>query len=193
MSKEEDILLINQFINGNISAFDKLVLKYKNIVFNLCFKILYNYEDAEDCSQEVFIKVYNAIKNFKFNSSFKTWLYTIALNTCRNRLKSIEYRFRKNKISLNSNLNPAGDPLEIHIPDNSYSPNDSLNNKELGNSILKTINDLPDKYKVLVILKDIEEKSYEEIVTMTGLKIGTVKSILFRAREKLRVKLKGII
>ncbi len=80
MSKEEDILLINQFINGNISAFDKLVLKYKNIVFNLCFKILYNYEDAEDCSQEVFIKVYNAIKNFKFNSSFKTWLYTIALN-----------------------------------------------------------------------------------------------------------------
>src|SRR4030042_1472905 len=128
MSKEEDILLINQFINGNIPAFDKLVLKYKNIVFNLCFKILYNYEDAEDCSQEVFIKVYNAIKTFKFNSSFKTWLYTIALNT------------------------------------------------------------LPDKYKILVILKDIEEKSYDEIVTMTGLKIGTVKSILFRAREKLRVK-----
>lgn len=193
MSKEEDILLINQFINGNISTFDKLVHKYKNIVFNLCFKILYNYEDAEDCSQEVFIKVYNAIKTFKFNSSFKTWLYTIALNTCRNRLKSLEYRFRKNKISLNTNINPAGNPIEIHIPDNSYSPNDSLNNKEMENSILKTINSLPDKYKILVILKDVEEKSYDEIVTMTGLKIGTVKSILFRAREKLRVKLKGII
>lgn len=193
MSKEEDILLINQFINGNIPAFDKIVLKYKNIVFNLCFKILYNYEDAEDCSQEVFIKVYNAIKTFKFNSSFKTWLYTIALNTCRNRLKSVDYRFGKNKISLNTNINPTGNPIEIHIPDNSYSPNDSFNNKEMENSILKTINTLPDKYKILIILKDVEEKSYDEIVTMTGLKIGTVKSILFRAREKLRVKLKGII
>ena len=193
MSKEEDILLINNFISGDIRAFDKLVIKHKNIVFNLCFKILSDYEDAEDCSQEIFIKVYNALRNFKFKSSFKTWLYTIALNTCRNKLKTIEYRFKKKKISIDNELSPSGNPIEFPLPDAASSPYNSLSDKQTENMIHKMINSLPDKHRILVILKDIEKKSYEEIVSITGLKIGTVKSILFRAREKLRTKLKGVI
>ncbi len=193
MSKEEDILLINSFISGNNSAFDKLVIKYKNIVFNLCFRMLNDYEDSEDCSQEVFIKVYNALKNFKFKSSFKTWLYTITLNTCRNKLKSLDYRLKSKNVSLDYDLNTTGNPMEIPIPDNSSSPYNSLDNKQIGKTILETIYSLPEKHKSLILLKDIEEKSYDEIVSITGLKIGTVKSILFRAREKLRTKLKGVI
>ena len=185
--------LIQAFITGDNSAFDKLVIKYKNMVFNLCYRILNNYEDAQDCAQEVFIKVYNNSKNFKFKSAFSTWLYRITVNTCKNKLNSLEYRFKKKRVFLEKHGNPGENSYSIPITDNSSSPDEIIKLKETEKLIQKAIGILPEKQKILVVLRDIEGKSYEEIVTITGFKLGTVKSKLSRAREILRKKLKGVI
>ena len=84
--KKEDELLIQSFQADDVRAFDRLVIKYQDMVFNLCFRILGDYDDANDCSQETFIKVYKNLKGFRRQSSFTTWLYRITVNTCRNRL-----------------------------------------------------------------------------------------------------------
>ena len=86
---KEDAALIRAFQAGNRSAFDQLVVKYKDRLFNLCFWVLGDYHDANDSAQETFIKVFRSLKGFRFESAFSTWLYRIAINTCKNKLKSL--------------------------------------------------------------------------------------------------------
>ena len=86
--------LVRAFQAGNRFAFDKLVRKHQDRIFNLCYRFFGDYQDANDFAQEVFIKVYQSLNKFRYESSFSTWLYRIAVNTCKNRLRSIEYRFR---------------------------------------------------------------------------------------------------
>ena len=191
MTKEEDFILIKDFVSGNKKAFDALILKHKNFVFNLCYRILGNYEEAEDLSQDIFIKIYKALKGFKFKSAFTTWLYTVAVNTCKNRLSSTRYKLDKKNKSLENN-GSNGNRYEMPLSDNS-NPYDSLDAGEGEKQIMNAINSLPDTQKILVVLRDLEGRSYEEIVEITGMKQGTVKSKLCRAREILKDKLKGVI
>ena len=191
---DEDWLLITTFNTGDKSAFDKLVLKHKDKVFNLCYRFLADYEEANDCAQEVFVKAYRSLKNFRFESSFSTWLYRIAVNTCKNKVASLEYRFRKKMVRLDS---PAGVPAEnscsLEIGSESLSPEVEADRKEKGEIIEQAINSLPQDQKTVVILRDIQSFSYEEIAKVTGYNLGTVKSKLSRARYALREKLKGLI
>ena len=87
-ANDEDALLVRAFNSGEKPAFDKLVLKYKDKVFNICYRFLNDYEEANDCAQETFVKIYRSLKNFRFESSFSTWLYRIAVNTCKNKITS---------------------------------------------------------------------------------------------------------
>ena len=197
--QEEDFDLIKAFLENadNRTAFNRLVLKYKDMVFNLCFRLLGDYDEANDCAQEIFIKVFNNLKSFKFESSFTTWLYRISVNTCKNNLSSLTSRMKKKMMSLD---NPGNDlessnisNYKIDVRDNLNNPAELYDKKEREIIIQNAVDSLKGKEKMLVILRDIEGKSYEEIAAITELNMGTVKSKLARARQELRDKLRGVI
>ena len=189
----EDERLINDFQADKTVAFDKLVIKYTDKVFNLCYRLLGDYDEANDCAQETFIKVFRNLQKFKFKSSFSTWLYTIATNTCKNRLSSLEYRSNKKTVRINNPVGTEEIGKTLEISDNSFNPEAKFERKEREKIIQNAIDTLPQNQKMLIILRDVEGKSYEEIVEITGLRPGTVKSKLARARHHLRGLLRGAI
>ena len=189
-SASEDAELIKAFQAGKKAAFDELVLSHKDKVFNLCYWFVGDYQDANDLAQDVFFKAFKALKNFRFGSAFSTWIYRIAVNTCKNRLKSFQYRLKKKFVHLNNTAAAKNNP-GVEIADESSSPEIELGRKEKSRLIQTAINSLPTEKKAVVVLRDIEGLSYEEISSVTGFNLGTVKSKLARARQDLREKLKG--
>jgi RNA polymerase sigma-70 factor (ECF subfamily) len=192
-SPEEDAALVKAFQTGNKPAFDKLVLKHKNRIFNFCYRFLGDYQEANDAAQETFLKAYRSLKKFRFEAIFSTWLYRIAVNTCKNRLMSSEYRHKNKMVCLDNPGSSEGGSPSVEIGDESRSPMAELEKKERLTLIQKAINLLPAEHKAVVVLRDIEGLSYEEITHATGLNLGTVKSRLARARLDLRKKLGGAI
>ena len=188
----EDMALIEAFKAKDASAFDRLVIKYKDRVFNLCYRLLGNHADSDDSAQEVFIKVYRSLKNFRFESTFSTWLYRIAVNTCKNRLASMKYRRNLSMVRLDKPVDTEENahPVEIGDP---ASPAVELARMEKEAAITDAINSLPKEQKEVVVLRDVEGLSYEEVAEITGYNLGTLKSKLARARLRLREKLKGLV
>jgi RNA polymerase sigma-70 factor (ECF subfamily) len=188
----QDALLIKAFQGGDRAAFDKLVLRHRDKLFNLCYSFLGDYEDANDSSQEAFIKAYQGLKKFRLESSFSTWLYRIAVNTCTNKVKSLAYRQKKMTSSLD---NPGGmdGNRSLDIRDEDPTPLMELEEKERQDLIRRAIDQLPPEHKAVVALRDIEGFSYEEIAEITGSNLGTVKSRLSRARIDLRSKLRSVL
>jgi RNA polymerase sigma-70 factor (ECF subfamily) len=176
--------LVKAFQSGDMISFDELVLRYKDRVFSLCYRFTGNFHDAEDCAQDVFLKVYRSLMKFRFESSFYTWLYRITLNTCKSRLKSIRIMDMK-KISYMDNQEEKGDEDK--------SPITELEKIERIRLVQNAINSLPAWQKDMIILRDIEGLSYEEITRITGYRLGTLKSKLSRARHSLKEKLGRII
>lgn len=189
----EDAILIRAYQEGDKAAFDQLVIKHQNRLFNLCYRLLGDYQEANDSAQETFIKVYRSLKRFRFESAFSTWLYRIAVNTCKNRLKSSAYRHKERMVSLGNPVSPHVGSPALEIQDEGPSPVVELEKKEIMSAIQEAINTLPPEQKEVVTLRDIEGFSYEEIVEITGFNLGTVKSRLARARLDLRTKLRSVI
>jgi RNA polymerase sigma-70 factor (ECF subfamily) len=188
-----DTVLIRAVQAGDMGAFDELVLKHKDRLFNLVFWFLGDYQDANDCAQETFIKVFKSINKFRFESAFSTWLYRIAINTCKNRIKSSAYRWKKKTVSLEiSNGSKNNNPCS-QIVNGSPTPVIALEKKERMIQIQKAINSLPEEQNQVVVLRDIQELSYQDISDITGLNLGTVKSRLSRARLELKNKLKQLV
>lgn len=173
--------------------FDELVLKHKDKVFNLCYRFLGDYEEANDCAQEAFVKAYRSLKDFRFESSVSTWIFRIAVNTCKNRLSSAQYRRSRYMVRLDEPKETDDGAQAVEIGGRSLSPSAELDRKEKGELIQEAINSLPEDQKSVVVLRDIEGLPYEEISEVTGYNLGTVKSKLARARQELREKLKGLI
>ena len=187
----ENDQLIRAVLAGDERAFDELVRLHKRFVFNLCYRLLGDYDEADDCAQEVFIKVFKSLEGFRFESDFKTWLYRIAVNTCKNRFRSLEYRIGQKRVRLD--VNDEEDRKQVEIKDQTPSPAGELKRKEIGRLIQAAVNKLPKDQRLVVVLRDMEGRSYEEIIEITGLKLGTLKSKLSRARLRLRESLKGAI
>ena len=190
---EEDFLLVRAFQGGDKEAFDRLVLKHNDRLFNLCYRYLGDYEEANDSAQDAFIKAYSGLKRFRFDSAFSTWLYRIAVNTCKNKIQSSEFRQRKKRVSLGEGANPESEGPGMDVQNGSVSPDHQLEEKERKKMILGALDRLPPEHKEMITLRDIEGLSYEEIVEVTGLNPGTVKSRLSRARLDLASKLRGIV
>jgi len=188
----DDVTLVREFQSGDRDVFDSLVIRHKDRIFNLCYRFLGDYYDAEDAAQEIFVKVYRSLKRFRLDSSFSTWLHRIAVNTCKNKIKSLEYRYRKKQARLN-NDGIGERPYSMEPGQESHSPMAELERKERMKAIQKAIDALPAKQKTVVVLRDIQGFSYDEITRITGYKLGTLKSRLARARLDLRDKLKGVI
>ncbi|MBW2028586.1 MAG: sigma-70 family RNA polymerase sigma factor [Deltaproteobacteria bacterium] len=190
-SAQEDATWVRAFQEGDRTAFDRLVLKHKDRLFNLCYRFLGDYQEANDSAQEAFISAYRALKKFRFESAFSTWLYRIAVNTCKNKLKSSAYRKERVTVSLD-NPRKGANP-SVNIGDESRSPAVELARKERMAQIQGAINRLAQEHREVVVLRDINGLSYEEIGDITGLNPGTVKSRIARGRLELRKMLRDVI
>ena len=185
---EEDAALIRRCRQGDSAAFGALVQKYQDPLFNGIYRMVGDYQDAADIAQDVFLKAYRAIDTFRGSAAFYTWLYTIAVNTCRSRGRSL--KVRKAHVSLAAGT--GGDPDDNSAangndpPDPDPLPAEVAENKEEFARVEAAIRCLPDEYRMVVVLKDIEGRNYAEIAGMLQISQGTVKSRLFRARERLR-------
>ncbi|MFC1868681.1 RNA polymerase sigma factor [Thermodesulfobacteriota bacterium] len=193
-SSEEDTALVRDFQSGNRAAFDKLVLRHKDRVFSLCYRFFGDYQEAEDIAQDVFLKVYNSLRSFRFKSSFYTWIYRVAVNTCKNRAKSSEYRNMKMNVQLNNNPRNQDEVNQsIQTGGKQQTPLDDLEKEERTRLIQKAIDSLPTEQKAVIILRDIKGLSYKEMADITGNQLGTLKSRLSRARLGLKKQLGGLI
>lgn len=184
MDKESQ--LIKRARNGDISAFEELIAEYEKKIYNYCFRMTNNREDAEDLAQEVFIKVYRGLKSFKGDSQFSTWIYRIAYNTCVD-------KFRRKKVRVLS-MTPANEEeKELDLPDGEPLPEEKVLQAEKKKLIQECIESLKPEYKTVIILRDIQDHTYESIADILGIPLGTVKSHISRARAALREALDGKI
>ena len=174
---EEDDEIIKRCLSGEVEAFRYLVEKYQIRIINTCFKYTKNLVDAEDVAQEVFLRAYDNLNNFKFDSKFYSWLYRIAVNTSLNYINSKEKRKEKETISDESCLNNSNR--------SSDSPSDYYQMMELIDKVEPLFDNLPDDLKKLLELYEIYDYSYEEISKKLSVPIGTVRSRLHRARNML--------
>jgi RNA polymerase sigma-70 factor (ECF subfamily) len=185
--KLSDEVLIANFQNGDVEAYNELVRRYKDRLTNFVYRYTGNYDDADDIVQEVFIRIYTSKHLYREIAKFSTWMYTIAVNNCKTRLARAK---REKTFSLND-INDDNEK-QYDIPDECFSPDSEVNSQYLNKFIQKALDSISETYRELVILRDIENFSYEEISEITGLPMGTVKSRINRGREKLQILLKDI-
>lgn len=187
LSKLSDEQLIHQFQEGNHDAYVEIVARYKDRLTNFVYRYVGSYDECDDIVQDTLIKVYVSKHLYKEIAKFSTWIYTIAINLAKTRvIKKNRYKI----LSLSSAY--EDEDKDFDIPDEDYSPEKDTDAKFQDQYIQKAMNSIPENYRKLVILRDVEDFSYEEISEMTGLPMGTVKSRINRGREKLQKLLKDI-
>jgi len=171
-------------------AFETLIARYQTSVFNLVYRMLGNREEAEDLAQEVFITVFKQIDRFRGEASLATWIYRIASNHCINRRKYLARRKHYDKKSLSDygDREPLGDGRP-GVAGDMPRPDEMAEGLEMERLIQQAISALDEDHRLILVLRDVQNLSYEEIGTITGLAAGTVKSRLHRARMSLKERL----
>ena len=177
LSIDDDYSIIRQFIDGDKSAFQILVKRHKEKVRNIIYITMNNSALVDDIAQDVFITVYRNLKHFRYESQFTTWLYRITVNRCKDYLRKMNVR----KIFF---------PIEEGAEVSEYSS--PVENNDVSRIVMDAISKLPVKLRMPLILKDIEGFSYQEISESLNCEMGTVKSRIFRGREKLKEILQPI-
>ncbi len=183
MTTEEVLLLIERCKAGDMLAFEEIVHQYERLVYATAYRMLNNHSDAQDVSQEVFIKVYKKLDSYKPTYSFGAWISTITSNT------SIDY-IRKHKkqslLSLDKEIEFEDSSVGLTLESDDLTPEQELMQKEKRELIQKAIELLDDESRELIILRDINGIPYNEIAESLDLKLGTVKSKISRSRIKLQ-------
>ncbi len=179
MTDEE---LVQKSITGDPLAFEQIVHKYEKLVYSICYRMFNDSQDAMDYTQETFIKVYKNMEKAIGKGSFKSWICTIATNTCLDELRK---RNKKQTISLDEGFDDDNHPKYI-VPDKAPTPLEEILISEDSQALKDAINVLSDENKSIIILRDIEGLSYDEIAEALNLTLGTVKSRISRARKKLQ-------
>ncbi len=183
---ETDDILISNALEGNQQAFKELMERYRLTIFHIVLKIVRDSEAANDLVQETFMKAFSSLATYRSEYKFSTWLYRIGANS------AIDY-LRKQKIrtlSLDSPHEMADGSVDLNVPDNSYNPERDLMEREKRISIDEAIESLPEKYRIVIVYRHRDDKTYEEISEALRIPIGTVKARIFRARELLKKKLR---
>jgi RNA polymerase sigma-70 factor, ECF subfamily len=187
IKKLTDEELIFSFQEGNSDAYSEIVYRYKDKLINFVYRYAGNYDDSEDIVQETLIKVYTSKHLYKEIAKFSTWIYTIAINLAKTKL------LKKQKMKTFSLSDSYDDEdKDFDVPDEAFTPDVDANSKFLSKHIQDALNKINENYRALVVMRDVEDLSYEEIVEITGLPMGTVKSRINRGREKLQELLKDI-
>jgi RNA polymerase sigma-70 factor, ECF subfamily len=190
---DEDRQLVLACREGDTDAFEQLIRKYQMRMINISFRMTGDYDDACEAVQEAFLSAYRSIRKFRGDAKFSTWLYGICINHSKNRLSQARRRSRYEVQSLDQSPSDFQVTTATEISDPGPSALDWIQKQELQVKVQECINSLEEQQRVVVVLRDIEGFSYEEIVDMLGLPDGTIKSRLFRARENLRESLKRVI
>jgi RNA polymerase sigma-70 factor (ECF subfamily) len=179
--------LIQRCAARDEDACAELVTEHQRMVYQLSLNLLNDHNEALDLSQEVFLRVFRTIQNFRGQSSLRTWIYRIVVNQARNRQRWWRRRHRSQQISLDQHIRDHGD-----VPETSDggSPDRMLGRKQLAERIRGALDRLPFDQKTAIVLREIDGLSYEEIGFSLGIAVGTVKSRLARAREGLRAQLR---
>ena len=181
MTREQEYLIVQQVLEGDTNAFEELVLEYEKKVYNVALRILGNSEDAADMTQEAFIKAYNSLSGFRGDSKFSVWLTRIVSNLCLDFLRS---RNRRPTVSL-SMEDDDGDDVQLDIADTRQSPELLLERSLTRESVRRGLRSLPEDYREILLLREIQGLSYDEIAAALNIEVGTVKSRIFRGRKKL--------
>ncbi len=185
----EDAYLVQRTLEGDIRAFEALVDKYKNMVFTISFRMLGNHADAEDASQEVFLRLFNSLKKYNSNHKFSNWLYQITMNICRDELR--KRKNTKGNVSLDEPLKEQdGKDIASLIPDDYNLPERIVEENELRDKLEMAIQKLPSDYREPLTLRYTKGLSYEDISSILKLPVGTVKVRIHRARRMIREALK---
>jgi RNA polymerase sigma-70 factor (ECF subfamily) len=169
-------------------AFRELVTQHRDRVYNICYRMMGNRHEAEDVAQEVFIAVFKTIDSFREESKFSTWLYRVAVNHCKNRIKYLARRHDRDRDELDEN-SAGANGASLGTPVRAAQPDRALEGIQMEEVLKAAINTLDEEHRIVVILRDVEDLSIEEICAITELPDGTVKSRLHRARLALRKKL----
>jgi len=175
--------LILQCKDGNVEAFEQLVIKYQRQIYTVAYRFMGNHEDASDLAQEAFLKAYKSIGRFRGESSLKTWLYHIVSNVCRDELRK---RKKGQVFSLDAPILTEEGEIPRQTEDWTYAPDLIYESKEIQLFIQEALNQLSPEYKEVIILREIQGFSYEEIATHLDCSLGTIKSRLNRARKAMR-------
>jgi RNA polymerase sigma-70 factor, ECF subfamily len=197
---EEDVALVSAVRAGSEEAFDRLLTRYQASVYNVVYRIVGNPQDAADTVQEVFLKVYRGLDKFQGNSSLKTWIFRIAVHEGCN-YKRWWRRHAQRESSLETCLGSAeGSRADRDAPtlgdmlvEQSGSPFDTTSSLEVRAIVDRALEDMPEHYRTAVVLRDLEDLSYEEITEVLGVSLGTVKSRVGRGREALRKRLTKLL
>lgn len=176
---QETDRLIRRAQNGDMEAYEQLIMPLEQKVYSLCYRITNNREDAFDCAQEVLLRTYRSLGDYQFKAAFSTWIYRIATNVC---LDAIRRRKTRPFVSLES-LTDKGFPLSSAHLGNPY---DELVRRDTNQALKACIAKLPLDSRTALILRDVQGLTYEEVAQILKLNMGTVKSRISRARERLR-------
>lgn len=179
-------LLIRKLRERDEKAFREIVETYGDRVYNLTYRMLGNREEAEDVSQEVFITIFKSIDSFRGDSKFSTWLYRIAVNHCKNRIKYLARRHDRDQSEYDEEALREQAAGAATAPNPSPRPDKQLEGVELEQIMQRCIAQLEEEHRLVIVLRDVEDLSYEEICAITNLPTGTVKSRLHRARLALK-------
>lgn len=188
--KDNDFDLIQAINSGQTEKFHDLVKRYEQKLYNFSLRMCRNPSDAEDMIQDTFLNVFKYLKNFRHETKFKNWLYKVAASTCIKKRRKSKFAPDK-ELSLDEFLPNDEAEKPEHVPEWALLPLDKLLNEELSSVINKTIISIPKKYRVVIVLRDIEGFSTAETAQILNLSPANVKVRLHRARLYLRDKLKG--
>ncbi|MEO7200611.1 MAG: RNA polymerase sigma factor RpoE [Dokdonella sp.] len=186
---ELDQALVERVQKGDKRAFDLLVKKYQHKIVSVVARYVSDWSEAQDVSQEAFIRAYRAIGNFRGDSAFYTWMYKIAINTAKNHLVSMARRPPIGDVEIeDAALLDGGDRLRDRA-----TPERELMRQEIEQTVFATVKELPEELRVAITLREVDGLSYEEIAETMNCPIGTVRSRIFRAREAIDAKLRPLL
>lgn len=185
-----DRVLIDRFKSGDQAAFEEMVSRYWDRIYSMVHQLLRNPQDAEEVTQDAFIRAHRGLANFRGDSAFSTWLYQIATNLARNRYWYWWRRKRDKSVSMDAPLGADNElTLADVIPAEVESPDDITVTQEFVDRIGGAMEGLSSKHREILVLRNVKNLSYEEIAVILGISVGTVKSRIARARESLRARL----
>jgi len=186
MSKLNDMQVIDRVLEGDTEIFSELIKRYQNMVFKYVYTQFNNYDDALDITQEIFIMSLTSLRSFRRESKFSTWLYSIMVNYCKNYRKKLS---RQNYVSLN--VSKGDDEFDLQLPDKREAPEDKVIQNDTLRIVKEEINSLPDDYRDILLLREIEGFSYNEIADILKIKLSNVKVRIHRGRDLLKNRLYG--
>ena len=191
--RDDDLKYVSLCTKGDVDAFETLVRRHEKRMFNIAYRVIGNYDEACEIVQDAFISAYKNIKGFKGEAKFSTWLYAICINLSRNRLKQLKTRRYREGRSLDDPIMTPDGEIVADPPSGEPSALDKLEARDVQQRVQGCINTLDAEFREVIVLRDIQGFSYEEISAMLKVPEGTVKSRLFRAREAMRACLQDFM